>query len=285
MTLRPDWIAVDWGTSALRVWAMRDDRILTEASSDQGMGRLMPDQFEPALLHLIGDWLEPGRVCPVLAAGMVGARQGWIEAPYRPVPCTPVEPGAAIAVPTLDPRIDLRILPGLSQASPADVMRGEEAQIAGVLARWPDFAGTVCLPGTHTKWAAVMGGRVTQFRTLMTGEMFELMATRSVLRHSLASGGADMAAFRDGLRLSQGPGMALNLFSLRAESLLGTPDPVALRARLSGLLIGQELAATRPLWQGREIVITASTGLETLYLAALESFGATVRTLSATHMQ
>ena len=93
--VRPDWIAVDWGTSALRVWAMWDDRILTEASSDQGMGRLTPDQFEPALLHLIGDWLEPGRVCPVLAAGMVGARQGWIEAPYRPVPCTPVEPGAA----------------------------------------------------------------------------------------------------------------------------------------------------------------------------------------------
>ena len=278
----PDWIAVDWGTSALRVWAMQGDRVLAEAASDQGMGRLATDQFEPALLHLIGDWLEPGRICPVLAAGMVGARQGWAEAPYRPVPCPPVEAGAAISVPTRDPRIAVRILPGLSQSAPAEVMRGEEAQIAGVLARWPGFSGTVCLPGTHTKWAAIAGGRVTQFRTLMTGEMFDLLASRSVLRHSLAPGGADMAAFRDGLRLSQGLDMPLNLFSLRAESLLGSPDPVALRARLSGLLIGQELAATRPLWQGREIVIVASAGLETLYLAGLESFGATVRTLSAT---
>ena len=287
MTPRPDWIAVDWGTSALRVWAMQGDRVLAEAASDQGMGRLAREQFEPALLQLIGDWLEPGRCCPVLAAGMVGARQGWVEAPYRPVPCPPVQASSAIAVPTSDPRIAVRILPGLSQADPADVMRGEEAQIAGVLARWPEFSGTVCLPGTHTKWASVAGGRVTQFRTLMTGEMFELLATRSVLRHSLAPdaqtpGGADIAAFRDGLRLSQGLDMAMNLFSLRAESLLGNPDPVALRARLSGLLIGQELAATRPLWQGRDIVIVASAGLETLYLAGLESFGATVRTLSAT---
>ncbi|WP_374633328.1 2-dehydro-3-deoxygalactonokinase [Paracoccus sp. (in: a-proteobacteria)] len=293
-----DWIAVDWGTSALRVWAMQGARVLAEARSDQGMGRLTPEQFEPALLDLIGDWLRPGRTCPVLAAGMVGARQGWVEAPYLSVPCPPVAAGdaaggapgwaagdtagAAITVPTRDPRIAMRIIPGLSQADPADVMRGEEVQIAGVLARWPGFSGTVCLPGTHTKWATIAKGQVTQFRTLMTGEMFELLAARSVLRLSLAPGGTDMGAFRDGLRLAQGADVALQLFSLRAESLLGSPDPVALRARLSGLLIGQELAATRPLWQGRDIVIVASAGLEPLYLAALESLGATARRLSAT---
>lgn len=282
MSPRPDWIAVDWGTSALRVWAMQGTRVLAEASSDQGMGRLSPDQFEPALLHLIGDWLEADRTCPVLAAGMVGARQGWVEAPYRATPCPPVAAGMAIAVPTRDPRIAMRIIPGLSQSDPADVMRGEEVQIAGVLARWPGFSGTVCLPGTHTKWASIAGGQVTQFRTLMTGEMFELLAMRSVLRHSLAPGPADMDAFRDGLRLARGQDMPLHLFALRAESLLGSPDPVALRARLSGLLIGQELAATRPLWLGRDIAIVASAGLEPLYLAALESFGATARTLSAT---
>lgn len=161
-------------------------------------------------------------------------------------------------------------------------MRGEEAQIAGVLAHFPGFSGTVCLPGTHTKWASLRDGRVESFRTLMTGEMFDLLSTRSVLRHSLADGGTDMAAFAEGLRLAEGPDMPLHLFSLRAESLLGQTDPVALRARLSGLLIGQELTATRPLWHGHEIVVVASTGLEALYLAALERSGARARTLSAT---
>lgn len=281
-SVRPDWIAVDWGTSALRVWAMAGDQVLAETASDQGMGRLTPDAYEPALLGLIGPWLDADRVCPVIAAGMVGARQGWVEAPYRPVPCPPVAVGDLTPVPTQDRRIAVHILPGLSQRAPADVMRGEEAQIAGVLAHFPGFSGTVCLPGTHTKWASLRDGRVESFRTLMTGEMFDLLSTRSVLRHSLADGGTDMAAFAEGLRLAEGPDMPLHLFSLRAESLLGQTDPVALRARLSGLLIGQELTATRPLWHGHEIVVVASTGLEALYLAALERSGARARTLSAT---
>lgn len=279
--LQPEWIAVDWGTSALRCWAMRGEAALARASSDQGMGRLSPDAYEPTLLELIEPWLAADRVCPVLAAGMVGARQGWVEAPYRSVPCAPVEVGSAIAVPTKDPRIDVRILPGLSQTEPADVMRGEEAQIAGVLSRFSGFDGVVCLPGTHTKWVSVKDGQVEHFHTMMTGEMFDLLATRSVLRHSLAGEGADLAAFAEGLRLAQGQDMPLHLFALRAESLLKKTDPVALRSRLSGLLIGQELAATRPFCRGRDIVVVASTGLESLYLAALERSGAQIHTLPA----
>ena len=281
-TLRPEWIAVDWGTTALRCWAMAGDRVLGEAHSQQGMGKLTPDAYETTLLGLIEPWLDKERVCPVLAAGMVGARQGWLEAPYRAVPCAPVSAGSSIPVSTHDERITVRIVPGLCQTEAADVMRGEEVQIAGVLAHWPGFAGVVCLPGTHCKWAEVADGQVRRFHTAMTGELFELLATHSVLRHSLAGGGSDMAAFHAGLALAQGPDSVLHLFALRAESLLKPTDPEALRARLSGLLIGQELQATRPLWQGHDIVIVASTGLEDLYRTALEQFAATPQTLSAT---
>ena len=74
---RPDWIAVDWGTSRLRAWAMGDDgRPVAQAESEQGMGGLAPDAFEPALLALVGPWLDPDRVTPVVACGLVGARLG-----------------------------------------------------------------------------------------------------------------------------------------------------------------------------------------------------------------
>ncbi len=55
----PDWIAVDWGTTRLRVWAMQGTQAIQSCNSDQGMGALTPDTFEPALLALINDrWLR-----------------------------------------------------------------------------------------------------------------------------------------------------------------------------------------------------------------------------------
>jgi len=131
-----DWIAVDWGTSHLRAWAMGPGgAVLGKAESADGMGGLRPAEFEPALLRLVESWLGTGTT-PVIACGMVGAKQGWAEAPYRPVPC---KPGAAtpIAPNVTDPRIALHILPGISQDSPADVMRGEETQVAGILYETP----------------------------------------------------------------------------------------------------------------------------------------------------
>ena len=86
--MRPDWIAVDWGTSNLRAWAMGPEGVLAHVSSDEGMGKLSRDAFEPALLRLLEPWLSGPTT--VIACGMVGSRQGWCEAPYRTVPCTPV---------------------------------------------------------------------------------------------------------------------------------------------------------------------------------------------------
>ncbi|MEM7190931.1 MAG: 2-dehydro-3-deoxygalactonokinase, partial [Pseudomonadota bacterium] len=162
--MKPDWIAVDWGTSSLRAWAMGPDGAVAEAASADGMARLEPAEFEPALLALVGDWLGD-TATPIVACGMVGAKQGWCEAPYAAVPCRPLDAAACVRVPAIDRRIDMRIIPGLSQDHPADVMRGEETQISGFLAAEPDFAGTICLPGTHTKWASVADGIVSQFQT------------------------------------------------------------------------------------------------------------------------
>lgn len=283
----PDWIAVDWGTSQLRAWAMSPGgQVLAAANSDEGMGRLAPGGFEPALLRLIEPWLAVGRQMPVIACGMVGARQGWAEAPYRPVPCTPVAPGALMPV-TTDPRIALRIVPGLSQRKPAaDVMRGEETQVAGVIATLPDFDGIACLPGTHTKWAHVSAGEVVSFQTFLTGEMFALLAGQSVLRHSVGSEGWDDAAFAEAVAdaISSPARVASRLFGLRAEALLAGLAPETARSRLSGLLIGTELAAARPYWLGQRVVIVGADAPARAYVAALAAQGVQVEVLPADQM-
>jgi 2-dehydro-3-deoxygalactonokinase len=94
------WIAVDWGTTHLRAYAMGPAGVCAEASSTDGMGTLTRDGYEPALLRLVEPWLPPGRAMPVIACGMVGSRQGWHEAPYRSVPCAPLDAGQLIGLPS-----------------------------------------------------------------------------------------------------------------------------------------------------------------------------------------
>ncbi len=277
-----NWIAVDWGTSNLRAWAMAANRPVAEAASDDGMGKLTPDAFEPALLRLITPWLTAATT-PVLACGMVGARQGWREAAYRAVPCTPVAAGGVLNVPTNDPRIRVKIAPGLSQSRPADVMRGEETQIAGALALNPGFDGVLCLPGTHSKWAQISAGEVVSFQTYMTGELFALLSTQSVLRHGMASGWDD-TAFDEGLSdaLSRPDRIAAKLFALRAEGLLHGLTPAQARARLSGLLIGIELAAAKPYWLGQDVKLICTAALAASYARALATQGVSAPSLDAT---
>ncbi|MCE0506719.1 MULTISPECIES: 2-dehydro-3-deoxygalactonokinase [unclassified Roseivivax] len=279
-----DWIAVDWGTSNLRAWLIgQDGAVADRRSSDQGMNRLDRAGFEPALLDLVGDALPADRAVPVVVCGMAGSRQGWAEAPYRAVPCAPPGLDAATEVATEDPRLAVRILPGIKQAQPADVMRGEETQIAGIFAARPEFDGTICLPGTHTKWVQCSAREVVSFRTYMTGEIFALLRDASVLRHSLGTEGWDAAAFDAAVSdaMSRPAPLAANLFSLRAEALLADLPPETALARLSGQLIGMELAGARAYWLGQPVIVAGNGGQAEAYARALEAQGAAVDRLDA----
>lgn len=279
-TASTDWIAVDWGTSNLRVWAIDEaGEILAATGSDRGMGQLSPDDFEPVLLDLIAPYMRPDSITRVICCGMVGAKQGWCEAAYQMVPCAARSGDACVTAPAVDPRLDVRILPGVKQDDPADVMRGEEVQIAGFLRDTPGFEGTICLPGTHTKWVQVRDGAITGFKTCMTGELFALLSGASVLRHSVDTSDWDEGAFTAELRRSVDcPSEAVGrLFPLRAESLLAGLPPSRARARLSGLLIGQELATTVRYWRDQPIVLIGAGKLIALYAAALATQSVTVR--------
>lgn len=275
---RIDWIGVDWGTTNLRAWAMRGSGVVATASAPVGMASLTRDAFEPALLNVIDKWLAGSDTAPlpVIACGMVGARQGWQEAPYVAVPSTSLVRDAMIPVACKDNRITVTIVHGLSQAHPADVMRGEETQIAGLLAMDPDFEGWSCLPGTHTKWAFIRDGRIERFRTFMTGELFDTLARNSVLRHAVGDAAAfDDEAFDAAIcQAAQDPAaLAANLFSIRAASLIEGSAPDVARAHLSGLLIGMEIAALGDeIRQARPAIIGTDT-LSGLYERAIRLNG------------
>jgi len=269
----------------MRLWALdTQGAVLAERRSDRGMGVLESGQYEGVLLRTLDGMMPEAGVLPVVICGMAGARQGWQAAAYLPVPCPPAGDGA-VAVATEDPRLDVRILPGLSQTDPADVMRGEETQIAGLLSAEPGFDGVICLPGTHCKWVRAAGGQVHSFRTAMTGEVFSLLAHHSVLRHSIGMGWDDDAFTNSAAWGCANPeAMPLALFPLRAEALLTGLSGGAARARLSGLLIGAEVAAMRETWDGRAVTLIGDDTLSRLYASTLSGQGAQVRMVPAEEM-
>lgn len=279
------WVAVDWGTTHLRAWVHDGDSV-TALTSTEGMGGLRPDQFESALLSLLAPYLPTDTQTLVICCGMIGARQGWAEAAYGFVPAAPPDATRALRVTCKDPRIDVRILSGMAQSQPADVMRGEETQIAGFIASHPEWDGVLCLPGTHAKWVHISAGEVVSFRTFMTGEMFALLADHSVLRFSVASRDWDDAAFDAAVSdaISRPERVAASLFSLRAGTLLNGLDAATARAQLSGMLIGMELAAARPYWLGQNVALIGDGILANRYASALMAQGVTAPCIDATDM-
>ena len=265
--LKPDWIAVDWGTSNMRAWAMSaSGTVLDEVRSDRGMGSLKPAEFEQALRDAIAPWDHKG--APMIACGMVGAKQGLMEAPYAAVPCAATPEGFT----KLDAGdLDVYIIAGLKQADPADVMRGEETQIAGFLSMSKNWDGVICLPGTHTKWAHISADEVVSFQTYMTGDLFAAISGNTVLKHSVNSDDWDNDAFDGGVAdaMARPERLAARLFSLRAEGLLNGMQNGTAKARLSGLLIGAELAGAKPYWLGQQVAVIGAGGLCSLYVRAL----------------
>lgn len=279
-----EWIAVDWGTTHLRAYAMQGAQAVDRAVSNAGMASQSRDTFEPTLVELVERWLGSDAT-HVICCGMVGARQGWVEAPYAALPARPMA-DTLVPASSHDPRLRPFVIPGLKQGDPPDVMRGEETQIAGFLARNPGWDGVLCLPGTHSKWAQISAGEVVSFRTFMTGEIYALLAQESVLKHSVAGDGWNAEAFQESLSLtlSRPEKLAEKLFGLRAADLLHAQSPDIARAQLSGLLIGAELAAAKPYWLGQNLAVIGSEATMPAYSAALQAQGLSVTQADGTAM-
>jgi 2-dehydro-3-deoxygalactonokinase len=166
-------------------------------------------------------------------------------------------------------------------------MRGEETQLLGLGTLWPGFDGTVCMPGTHSKWVRLAGRRVERFATAMTGELFEVLSTHSVLRHSLAGpldGPSRDAGFEAGLEagVASPQSVSATLFKVRAASLLSARSPDWCAGFLSGLLIGSEIGAQRD-WIGKgEVAIVGDARLAALYQKGLSAISGKARIVDGT---
>lgn len=275
-------VAVDWGTSRLRAALIgTGGEVVASRASDDGILKVPAGGFDAVFARICGDWMQGGdRLC--LMSGMVGSRNGWREAAYAPCPAgfddLPahllwLEPGRHAIVPGL--RCEHDGMP--------DLMRGEEVQVFGALALLGLQDATVVLPGTHSKWCEVRGGRIERFRTCLSGEAYALLREHSILGRGVPGPGAtgspgetgfDRGAFVEGLAQARRSGSLLaSAFSARSRVLMQQLAPAAVPDYLSGLVIGEELRvglgwlAASP---AQPVAVVGAPGLTALYALALE---------------
>ncbi len=230
------FIAVDWGTTNRRAWRMESGALAQEFEDDRGVLSVGKGEFPAAVAEIRGELGDH----PMLMAGMIGSNRGWVEANYMPCPADLDDIAQSLTWAELG---RTAIVPGLNTTNPADVMRGEEVQIFGAIETGMIPADALlCHPGTHNKWATLADGRVETFRTVMTGETFNLLKEHSILSDLLKDEMAVDDAFRAGVeRGLQGRLLTAELFSVRAGVLLGERRKEDATDFTSGLLIGADV--------------------------------------------
>jgi len=286
------FLSCDWGTSNFRLRLLRtaDVTVLAEVQTPAGVRQTAGTATGCAREQAFADYLaeqlaalrqrhpfDPAST-PLAISGMASSTLGWRELPYAATP-QPLD-GSGLVVAPVGGLGPTWLISGLRHGD--DVMRGEETELLGLLHQpaWQPWAaaGVVLLPGTHSKHVQARDGRVTGFRTYMTGELFEAISRHTILahavseHHTLAPDSPELAAFTAGVH-EAAEGLTHALFALRTNRLFDRCSPSANRARLSGLLIGAELLDLCRLHPAAPLLLAAGARQAPGYVAAAAALG------------
>ncbi len=281
------FLSCDWGTTSFRLNYVdaKKGRIIGRISSPEGIKAVYKEwtnysgpfnriDFYLSLLKKKIKILETKvradlSSCRVIISGMASSSVGIKELPYSRLPLNMQTPNLHVEQLPESPHLpnDVYLVSGLRTDN--DVMRAEETQLIGLDSIYGLETGTYLLAGTHCKHVSVQNRRAVDFKTFMTGELFELISTQSILSQSVSAPESASTGneFEQGVQQIADGNLLHNLFGVRTRDLLHHIDHSTNAEYLSGLLIGAELA---DLTKSRsdEILIFGSTKLQQLYSRA-----------------
>jgi 2-dehydro-3-deoxygalactonokinase len=267
-------IAVDWGTSNFRAFRLDNaGHVLERRAYPTGILHIEGRRYAETFEAHIGDWLAAGEN-KVLLCGMVGSREGWTEARYLPCPVTIQDlAAAAVQVPFL--RATAMLIPGVmgnDRHGNPEVMRGEETEAMGAM-ELCQGTGTVCLPGTHSKWIQLRDYAIERFQTCMTGDVFAALRRHTILSRTMVNDSpvVDEAFLRGVQRSADSGGLLHHLFSVRTLGLFDQLRKETSASYLSGLLIGHEVRSM--LQPAESVYLVGAAPLCRLYALAIDQCG------------
>lgn len=273
-----DIVGINWGSAQFRAFRIAADGLLIDDhAAPSGVAGLDRAGMASMVRGLAERWPDHG---PVYASGMIGSNIGWAQAPYADAPAS-ADDIAAAAVPALIGETAVRIVPGVACRrafdDAPDVMRGEEVELLG-LAAMGYGDGVAALPGTHSKWVRLEGGRIVDFFTAISGEIHDRLTTQGLLASIVEGEAVDGEAFQAGVATGRTRRLGLGtlLFGARARVMRGDLARGESASYIRGLLIGAEIADALDLWPGlarAPVPLIGHGSLSGLYVAALASVG------------
>jgi len=299
-------LSCDWGTSTFRLLLLHTPTSRVEAviQTDNGNAAMYQhwlDQGRPERASFYRSYLQQqvkalSRTCrhaleglPLMLSGMSSSSIGLCELPYDELPfeLDGQLPGHRYFEATNEFPNPIWVFTGLKSAT--DVMRGEEMQVLGLFPALPEARQTaICIfPGTHSKHIQLHAGRILDFHTYMTGEIFQLMGHHSILKASVEMAQTDNTGisphFAQGVKVGAQTPLLNALFHVRSRQLLQGEAAADNAQFLSGLLIGSELSTLKD--PKAAIVLCAGKKLSPHYRAALDALALPHRCLPASAVE
>ncbi|MEP6594985.1 MAG: 2-dehydro-3-deoxygalactonokinase [Ginsengibacter sp.] len=289
------FISCDWGTSAFRIRLVETEKniVIAEIRTEQGTAstfklytnsKTVNDKYSfyktvlsehiAMLEQQCGNALDD---LAIVISGMASSSIGMIEVPYKALPFR--TDGVDLFTHVIEPSEDFKhkiiIISGIK--STTDVMRGEETILIGCNAEYNEDEQVFIFPGTHSKHITVKSGTANDFKTYMTGEIFDLLCNKSILSASVekddsVTGNVNNPYFINGVIEGSESNLLHSLFHVRTNQLFKKLSNKENYQYLSGLLIGAELKTLLPN-KFSSVTLVSSKALTGLYLTALQELG------------
>jgi 2-dehydro-3-deoxygalactonokinase len=289
------FFSCDWGTSSfrLRLVQAESQTVLHEVTTAQGIASIhklwQSDDQKTDRLAFYRSVIESNMLTikqsvehslvhvPVIISGMASASIGMMELPYKDLPFS--TRGTDLLVTTVEPTLDfphpLVVISGVTTGK--DVLRGEETLLVGCNVAKTTTDQLFIFPGTHSKHIRVKNGNARDFKTYMTGELFDLLANKSILSGAVEKDPVPFpltgnTAFDEGIHEGVEANLLNSFFNIRINQLFNKRKPKDNYHYLSGLLIGAELksVADRPY---TAITLVCDTQMRNRYYRGMELLG------------
>ena len=279
----PNFIIVDWGTSNFRaVLIDKKFSVVDSISTTDGMLSLKKEEFHPFLTKTLRAWIDEDINIKIYMSGMVGSINGWLETKYLTCSVSLSDlSNNLVKIPNIKEHI--YIVPGvkIQKDGLIDLMRGEEIQIFGAMKKLNLKDAVFILPGTHSKWVKLKDEKIVDFKTNMTGEVFSVMSTNTILAKSIGSKVFNEKAFERGIELSlKNEGILNHMFQARSQA--NNIGENGIYSFLSAIVIGSEIKQMYSLFSPKSVVIVGTSALNDLYTKVLQKYGVQVDTIDAT---
>jgi 2-dehydro-3-deoxygalactonokinase len=258
-------LAIEAGTTRTRVWAPSTAGDPTEASSavigarDLARGRdraWLLAQIQDLVDAAIGTTTRGADIDAIVGFGMISSEFGLLEVPPLVAPTGPRRLAAAME--RLDGALSapLFLVPGVRTEADdvrgADVMRGEETEIVGLLAlELMECPFLYISPGSHSKFVWVdEKGRIAWSLTTLSGELMWALHRETILASLIDPGspGVDRARAKEGARIAERSGLTRALFAGRLANRAFDLSPHECSSLLHGAVAGTDLSVLRNGW-------------------------------------